>query len=90
MAPLKAMCVLALVPALIPAQSTPQQTAPGQNQQPKEKCVVTGRVVNALTGEPIKKARVHLDYANRQSRMSGPRGYGGAGGCHWQFSLRRG
>lgn len=38
---------------------------------------MTGRVVNALTGEPIKKAEVHLDYANRQNQMSAPQGYGG-------------
>lgn len=64
--------MLAFVPALALAQSSQQQTT-----QPREKCVVTGRVTNALTGEPIKKAEVHLDFANRQNQMSGPRGYGG-------------
>lgn len=72
MPPLKAMCVLAVCAGLALAQSSPEQA-----EQPKETCVVTGRVVNALSGEPIKKAHVHLDYANRQHQPSGPRGYGG-------------
>jgi hypothetical protein len=72
MAPLTLMCAVALFPALVLAQSNPQQ--PGAE---KEKCIVTGRVMNAITGEPVKKAEVHLDYVNRQNPMSGPEGYGG-------------
>ncbi len=85
MASLKVMCVLAVLPALGVAQISPQQSNPGQTQQPKEKCVVTGRVTNALTGEPVKKSEVHLDYANRQNQMSGPRGYGGKADASGNF-----
>ena len=66
---LKAICILAIFPALALAQAQ----APAQ----KERCTLSGRVTNALTGEPVKKANVHLDYANRKNEMSGPRGYGG-------------
>lgn len=72
--------MLAFVPALALAQSSQQQTT-----QPKEKCVVTGRVTNALTGEPIKKAEVHLDFANRQNPMSAPQGYGGMADADGRF-----
>lgn len=37
-----------------------------------EKCVVTGRVVNAITGEPVKKALVHLRLMNASPAMTGP------------------
>jgi protocatechuate 3,4-dioxygenase beta subunit len=51
----------------------------------KEKCVVSGRIVNALTGEPVKKADVHLEYANRKNQISGPRGYGGQADADGRF-----
>ena len=50
-----------------------------------EKCVVSGRVVNALTGEPVKKANIHLGYANRKNQMSGERGYGGQADADGRF-----
>ncbi len=46
---------------------------------------MSGHVTNALTGEPLKKADVHLDYANRTGQMSGPRGYGGLADADGQF-----
>jgi protocatechuate 3,4-dioxygenase beta subunit len=58
--------------------------APVQTAQ-REKCVVTGRVTNALTGEPVKKADVHLDYTNQKMRMSGPQGYGGQADADGRF-----
>jgi len=48
-----------------PAVPQPQQQAPGQTADSTEKGSVAGRVTNALTGEPLKKARVQL-------RRSGP------------------
>lgn len=51
----------------------------------KEKCVVSGRIVNALTGESVKKADVHLSYANRKTQMSGPHGYGGQADADGRF-----
>ncbi len=42
-----------------PAPSTPQPSVP-----PEQLCVVAGRLTNALTGEPVKKATVRLT-ANR-------------------------
>ncbi len=71
----KAICALALLPALASAQIPAQ----------KEKCVVSGRVTNALTGEPIRKADVHLDYANRKPQMSGAQGYRGIADADGRF-----
>ena len=69
-----AMLLMAISALLIPALASDQ--APAQTaQQEQEKCVLTGRVTNALTGEPVKKADVHLEYANRKKSMSGPRAY---------------
>ena len=79
-----AMLLMAISALLIPALASAQ--APAQTaQQEQEKCVLTGRVTNALTGEPVKKADVHLEYANRKKSMSGPRGYGGLADADGRF-----
>ena len=55
-----------LFPILLSAQVSfdpqqgPQLTPPASNTQPEQRCVVQGRVTNALTGEPLKKATVNL------------------------------
>jgi len=72
---LRPICILALLPVLTLAQPALE----------KAKCVVSGRVTNALTGEAVKKADVHLDYANRKNQMSGPRGYGGVADADGRF-----
>ena len=38
----------------------PQLQAPASNTPPEKRCVLVGRVVNALTGEPVKKVNVRL------------------------------
>lgn len=38
----------------------PQASAPQPNVPPEQRCVAGGRVTNALTGEPVKKATVRL------------------------------
>src|SRR5438128_2414289 len=37
-----------------------QLTPPASNTPPEKRCVIAGHVVNALTGEPVKKAEVRL------------------------------
>src|SRR5436305_11841092 len=37
-----------------------QLTPPASNTPPEKRCVLTGHVVNALTGEPVKKAEIRL------------------------------
>jgi len=56
---------LALAPLLLIAQEQTgdQQPAATQPTRPEDKCSVEGQVVNAQTGDPVKKARVRL-YSN--------------------------
>jgi protocatechuate 3,4-dioxygenase beta subunit len=56
-----------------------------QPAAPQEKCVLAGRVINALTGEPVRKAEIHLDFANRKPGSTGPEGYGGIADASGQF-----
>ena len=60
------------LPALISAQIVMAQqgatlTPPPSNTPPEQRCVLEGRVTNLLTGEPLKKATIHL-----RRRGSGP------------------
>jgi carboxypeptidase family protein len=57
--------VLAIWPLLLTAQQPPedQPQANLQPARPEDKCSIEGQVVNAQTGDPLKKARVRL-YSN--------------------------
>lgn len=52
----------------------PQLTAPANNVPPEQRCIVSGQVTNALTGEPVKKVNLRLTAANQA-----PQGYVGSG-----------
>jgi hypothetical protein len=53
---------LLVVPALVAAQ----QQAGTQFVKPEDKCSIEGQVTNAVTGEPVKKARINLDRMDRR------------------------
>lgn len=53
---LAAQIVVADGPILAGGQLAP----PASNTPPEKRCVLAGRVVNALTGEPVKKANLNL------------------------------
>lgn len=71
---------VALCGSLLVSTAAFTQPAP-----PQEKCVLAGRVINALTGEPVRKAEIHLDFANRKPGSTGPEGYGGIADASGQF-----
>ncbi len=54
------------MPVLVAAQ----QPAATQPVKPEDKCSIEGKVTNALTGEPVKKARISLDHMGRQDNAS--------------------
>ena len=57
--------VLAIAPLLI-AQ---QPAANPQPARPEDKCVIEGQVLNAQTGEPVKKARVRVTGSSQPGRV---------------------
>src|SRR4051794_13629205 len=50
-----------------------QLTPPASNTPPEKRCVLAGHVVNALTGEPVKKANIRL-VSNRRGNNTGVAG----------------
>ena len=56
-----------------------QLTPPTSNTPPEKRCVLTGHVVNALTGEPVKKVNVSLTTRNggNAGGTNGPANRGG-------------
>jgi len=54
----------------------------GQQQQPQQTVTekpgrVSGKVINAITGEPVRKATVTMQPAGSQQQQGGPPGFGG-------------
>src|ERR1700736_3972624 len=67
------MIVSTLLFVLLLAQASPQQpqpATPAPDAKPPEKCTIEGKVVNAITGEPLKKANVALFGADQDTTGS--------------------
>ena len=66
------LLVLIFAAALSAQEVAPAQAQPAQPQaeKPKADCVVKGQILNAITGEPLKKARVNL---MKPDARTGPR-----------------
>lgn len=97
--------IAVLLPALLPAQMLfsplgmegPQLTPPSGNTPPEQKCVLEGRVTNAQTGEPVKKAMIRLtrrgsggDWAGAAyapMRISGQQGYSATSDADGSFRI---
>jgi hypothetical protein len=57
----------------------PPLTPPPGSTPPEQKCVLQGRVTNSMSGEPVKKASVHLRFLNQVSSGAGMIGGGAQG-----------
>lgn len=55
-------------------QSQGPLSAPASTTPPEKRCIVQGKVTNALTGEPLKKVNVRLIRAGHGEGMVGPLG----------------
>jgi len=82
---------LALVPLLLAAQqpATVQPKQPDAQSQPaparpEDRCTVEGQVLNALTGEPVRKARIKLQSTGGPATNS----YGGVTDAGGHFSVQ--
>jgi hypothetical protein len=68
-----------------------QLSAPAATSKPEDRCVLQGRVVNALTGEPLKKASLRLIRVNTNpsddSNQPGQQGYSTSSEADGNFKI---
>jgi hypothetical protein len=55
-----AVLLAAQQPASMPLQQNGQSQAANQPTKPEQRCTIEGQVINALTGEPVRKAEITL------------------------------
>jgi hypothetical protein len=89
--PLFAIAAVALCPVFLigHAQRAPL-TPPSSTSKPEDRCVVQGQVVNAITGEPLKKATVRLIRTNTKTSddmTQGAQGYSMASEAGGNFKI---
>jgi protocatechuate 3,4-dioxygenase beta subunit len=53
---------------VVPLLAAAQQPAGTQPVKPEDKCSIEGQAVNAITGEPVRKAHISLEKGDRQNR----------------------
>ncbi len=76
-------CMLAVPLLLLTLAFQAQDAAPTQPpEKPKADCVIKGQVLNAVTGEPLRKARVNL---MKPTARTGPRGRDVDSAGHFEF-----
>ena len=71
-------------------QNTPQMKTPTSTTPEKDKCTVSGVVTSLQTGEPLKKATLHLTLRNTSRNTSGvfeQTGYSGTSGPDGSFKF---
>ncbi len=74
-----AVCALSLAPCRLHAQSEPQTDVQAAPELPAGQYKLTGSVVNAVSGEPIRRALVELEGDSERSGLSDSNG-------HFEFS----
>lgn len=57
------------------------QTPADSNAKPPEKCVIQGKAVNAVTGEPLRKADISLEGSGQDSALTNTSAITGADGA---------